>query len=45
MNLRYQYQKALDMERESYIKLEKENQKLAAQMKVLEMKACKMNSI
>lgn len=41
MNLRYQYQKALDMEREQYVKLEKENQKLAGQMRVLEMKACK----
>ena len=41
MNLRYQYQKALDLERENYIKLERENQKLAAQMRVIEMKACK----
>ena len=40
MHLRYQYQKALDQERESYNNLEKENQKLVAQLKVLEMKQC-----
>jgi hypothetical protein len=41
MHLRYQYQKALDQERENYNRLEKENQKLVVQMRAMEMKACK----